>query len=373
MPPDHAAFTLCASAIHGAAHGPDRVVEADKDRLADQEMTDIEFHDLRKRRDRLGARIIEPMTGMHFKAEDLGKRRRDPDPFEFARGDVVLAGSQRIAPGAGMKFDHRRADRMRGLDLLAIRGNEQATRGCRPPPRPGPRARRRLRWPTTSSPPSVVRSARRSGTRQAACGLRAQRDLDHVVGRRHFEIQRLVDLGLEPRDVVVADVAAVLAQMRGDAVGARGHGELRGAHRIGMPPAPRIADGGDVVDIHAKPEMRCLHEVRASAIHARHARDHGLRPQLRDDRRQMLEVIDLEIDGERGEIGRRRSMWMLSMLPSFSAMTCASCASEPGSLTDSTTIWAGKRCGSCSSTSQRKSSHCSGRSSNSCSDGDWIG
>ena len=48
-----------------------------------------------------------------------------------------------------------------------------------------------------------------------------ERDLEHFLGRRHFEIERLVDLGLQPRHVVVADVAAVLAQMRGDAVGSR--------------------------------------------------------------------------------------------------------------------------------------------------------
>ena len=74
----------------------------------------------------------------------------------------------------------------------------------------------------------------------------------HLLGRRHFEIERLVDLRLQPRDVVVADMAAVLAQMRGDAVGAGGDGELGRAHRIGMAPAARIADGGDVVDVDAE-------------------------------------------------------------------------------------------------------------------------
>ncbi len=48
--------------------------------------------------------------------------------------------------------------------------------------------------------------------------LGLERDGDHLVGRRHFEIERLVDFRLQPRDVVVADVAAVFAQMRGDAV-----------------------------------------------------------------------------------------------------------------------------------------------------------
>ncbi len=112
--------------------------------------------------------------------------------------------------------------------------------------RAGRRRRGRLRW---------CAPARRSGTRQAACGLVLQRDRDHLVGRRHFEIERLGDLGLQPRDVVVADVAAVLAQMRGDAVGAGRDRELGRAHRIGMPPAARVADGRDVVDVDAEAKM----------------------------------------------------------------------------------------------------------------------
>ncbi len=53
-------------------------------------------------------------------------------------------------------------------------------------------------------------------------------------------------------DIVVDDVAAVLAQMRGDAVGAGGDRDLGGLHRIGMPPAARIAHGRDVIDVDAK-------------------------------------------------------------------------------------------------------------------------
>jgi hypothetical protein len=47
-------------------------------------------------------------------------------------------------------------------------------------------------------------------------------------------------------------MAAVLAQMRGDAVGAGLDRDLRRAHRIGPLPAPSITQGGDVVDIDAK-------------------------------------------------------------------------------------------------------------------------
>ena len=106
--------------------------------------------------------------------------------------------------------------------------------------------------PTTSNPPSVVRSVRFSGTRQQACGRRRKRDVEHGLGRRHLEIERLRDRRLEPPHVVVVDVAAVLAQMRGDPVGPRLDGEERRAHGIGRCAAARVADGGDVVDVDAQ-------------------------------------------------------------------------------------------------------------------------
>ena len=67
---------------------------------------------------------------------------------------------------------------------------------------------------------------------QAACGRWRKRDRQHLLGRRHFEVQRQVDLGHQPVDVGVGDVAPVLAQMGGDAVGA-GLGRERCAARTG--------------------------------------------------------------------------------------------------------------------------------------------
>ena len=84
---------------------------------------------------------------------------------------------------------------------------------------------------------------------------RLQRDVDHLARRRHLEVQRLGELRLQPRDVFVADVAAVLAQMRRDAVGAGLDRQQRGLHGIGMPPAARIADGRDVIDVDAEAEV----------------------------------------------------------------------------------------------------------------------
>ena len=83
----------------------------------------------------------------------------------------------------------------------------------------------------------------------------AQRDGEHLVGGRHLEVERPGQLALEPGDVGIRDVAPVLAQVRGDAVGARLDGQMRGAQGVGMPAAARVADGGDVIDVDAKAEV----------------------------------------------------------------------------------------------------------------------
>ena len=82
-----------------------------KDRLADQEMTDIELHDLGQRGDRLGGLEIEPMAGMNLEPETPRELRAVADALPFGlrrRGPIVGQG---IAPGAGMNLDHGRADR----------------------------------------------------------------------------------------------------------------------------------------------------------------------------------------------------------------------------------------------------------------------
>ena len=83
-------------------------------------------------------------------------------------------------------------------------------------------------------------------------GFCRERDPQHVLGRRHLEIQRLGYFGLQPSHVAVADVAAILPQMRGDAVGAGLDRSQRGAHRVRPLTAPRVAQGCDVIDVDAE-------------------------------------------------------------------------------------------------------------------------
>ena len=83
-----------------------------------------------------------------------------------------------------------------------------------------------------------------------------KRNVEHGLGRRHLEIERLADRRLEAAHVVVVNVSAVLAQMRGDAVGAGVDRHERRADRIGARAAARVAHGRDMIDVDAEPE-RC--------------------------------------------------------------------------------------------------------------------
>ena len=89
-------------------------------------------------------------------------------------------------------------------------------------------------------------------------GVRRRRDgdVEHLLGRRHLEIERLRDRRLQPRHVGVVDVTAIFSQMRGDPVGAGVDGEERGAHGVGPRTAARIADGRDMIDVDAEAKGR---------------------------------------------------------------------------------------------------------------------
>jgi hypothetical protein len=72
---------------------------------------------------------------------------------------------------------------------------------------------------------------------------------------------------LQPRHVLVANVAPVLAQMGSNAVGARFNGKERRTQWIGKRAAPRIAQGRDMVDVDAKTQImrRCHYPIRSPA------------------------------------------------------------------------------------------------------------
>ena len=83
---------------------------------------------------------------------------------------------------------------------------------------------------------------------------RLERDTEHLLGGRHLEIERLVDLRFQARNIIVANVTAIFPQVRCNAVAAGGNCKLGRAHRVGMTPAAGIADGSDVINIDAETE-----------------------------------------------------------------------------------------------------------------------
>jgi hypothetical protein len=68
-------------------------------------------------------------------------------------------------------------------------------------------------------------------------GPMGQRDALHLFGGGHLEVQRDGDRLHDRGDIGVADMAAILPQMRGDPVGAGGLGHPGRAHRIGQRPS----------------------------------------------------------------------------------------------------------------------------------------
>ena len=92
--------------------------------------------------------------------------------------------------------------------------------------------------------------------RHDAGGMRfvAQGDRQHLVGRRHFQIERDRERVHQHGQVIIADMATVFPKMSGYAIGTCCCRNQRRAHRFGVIAAAGVADGCDMVDIDAKPE-----------------------------------------------------------------------------------------------------------------------
>ncbi len=160
-----------------------------------------------------------------------------------------------MAPGAGVDFDHRRAQPRRGFDLGGVGGNEQRNADAGIVQTRDER-RQHIVLRDHVEPAFGGHLLAPLGHQTHRMGLGRQRDPQHLLGRSHLEVQRLGDLGLQPRHVVVADVPAILTQVRRDAVGARLDRQQRGAHRIGQGAAAGVAQGGDVIDIDSETQRR---------------------------------------------------------------------------------------------------------------------
>ena len=85
-------------------------------------------------------------------------------------------------------------------------------------------------------------------------GMRAvpQGDFQHLLRRGHFQVERQARGAVDAGQVLVANVAAVFTQVNGDPVAPAGCHDLGRADWIGMGATARVADGRNVIDVHAK-------------------------------------------------------------------------------------------------------------------------
>jgi hypothetical protein len=240
--------------VHPTAHLGDCRRQAAKDRLAHQKVPDIEFHDLRQRGNRRHRVIGQPVAGMHLEPQRIGHRGHLGQPRQFGIAVVEPPFGMGVAIAAGMQFDHRGADPVRGLDLAGIGGDEDRD----------PTARIAQGRDEMGQPVFLARDFKTAfgclllalfGDDAHRVGFVAQCDRLHFGRRRHLEVQRHRQDVHKPVDIGVRYVPAILAQMRGDAIGAGVFGQPGRAQGIGIGAAARIPHGRHMVDVHTQAQM----------------------------------------------------------------------------------------------------------------------
>jgi len=219
-----------------------------------KEVANVEFHHFGQCRDRTGGHIVEPMAGMDFETKFMGELGAGPDTIEFSRCPVTLPFRKSVAPRAGMDFDNRRTQGGSRFDLGRFRRNEQRHPNASSPQFSDQRTQRAaLASGIESALGCAFLAPLRNNTRGMGSNLHG--DVHHLAGRRHFKIKGPVDARLKPRDIVVADMTAILTEMGGNTVGTGRDSNFSGVNRVRMAAAARIAHRGDMVDVDAKTQL----------------------------------------------------------------------------------------------------------------------
>ncbi len=109
-----------------------------------------------------------------------------------------------------MQLDHRRADGVRGLELHGLRLDEQRDADAGGAEIPNV-AREVI--VAARDVEAALGGALGPLLRHDAGGVGPvlERDRQHLVGRRHLEIERQTQVSHQPRDVVVGDMTPILA------------------------------------------------------------------------------------------------------------------------------------------------------------------
>jgi hypothetical protein len=175
----------------------------------------------------------------------------------------------RIAPGVKLDCDGAQVPRAR--DRVEVRVDEEAR----------PNARRPERFDRGAQSLWIARDIETPFGRDLLASFRNERhlvrpesggDRDHLARAGHLEVQHRPNCCRQALHVVILDVTAILAQVRGDAIGPGGLAFDRSEYRVGFDGATRLAQRRDVVDVNVKALVHC------GPNHHLHARARGESP-----------------------------------------------------------------------------------------------
>ena len=218
-------------------------------------MADVQFAHAGQRGDGLHVEVVQAMAGIEAHAGLLDQRTSGGHALQLSAdgraGHVAAFAVEGLGVGTGVQFADRGTSPCSGLDLGRLGVDEDAgDDAVVGQPADGVGDGGFLGQDVEPALGGDLVAA--FGHQHRHLGLESNGDIDHLGGGGHLQVQLDLRLVAQPAHVSVLDVAAILAQMHGDAVGAPQVRLDGGPDRIGFIGTSRLADGGDVVDVDAE-------------------------------------------------------------------------------------------------------------------------
>ena len=213
-----------------------------------QRMADVQFIDALDRGHSFNVVVVQAVTGVDDQAFAQTHRNTVDDALQLIRHFSRRGG---IGITAGVQFDGGRANTAGRFDLALVGVDEQRDFA----------ADLRQAVHCGFDPRFLAGHIQAAFGGELLAGFRHQADVGradafgerhHFFGHTHFEVHTGLQHVLEQQYVALLDVAAVFAQVHGDAVGARFFGVQRSLDRVRVTGAPGLAQGSDMVDVDAK-------------------------------------------------------------------------------------------------------------------------
>lgn len=248
--------------LHHPLHLTHRLPQAHERRAAHDGVADVQFVQAGERRDGADIGVVQGVASVEAHAQIENADSSVVQGFKLSRQGGVIKVATMLGKGegiaTGVQFADIKATCLRSVDVPRIRVNEGA----------GEAPCGVQRGNHLCQPPLMIGHVQATfgrdfvstfGDQHGGVWADAAGDADHLIGRGHLQIESSADEGTQPLHVIIANVAAVFAQVNGDAIGPAQFGLVGSAHRVWLRIGQRatrtllvsgVADGGDVIDIN---------------------------------------------------------------------------------------------------------------------------